>query len=128
MKKSAYELTNRGLAARVLKQVNDIRMACAIGEGNLNRLPKGLRGSNSRCTVARALTNGWHASVGRYRVHLRHPDPFFLAGVVAPLREMNFENVERRTYSVTFDTTPELKCFIDKFDRGEYPHLIARGA
>jgi hypothetical protein len=51
------------LLAIALEDANAIRHALAIGEGKLEKLPKGITGNESQCVLARALSNGWYPFV-----------------------------------------------------------------
>lgn len=133
-RKEASELTNRGLATRVLQQVNSIRIALAIGEKKLDRLPKGIIGSPQMCVLARALSNGWYPSVGGVIV-LSHPiEGIDWDGAKQALVSLGFERVRicrassqyfhKPTKSLVFRTTAEMGALISRFDDGEFKHLL----
>lgn len=54
----------------LLEQVNRIRTALMIGEGKLDKLPKGEPGEFRHCVLAVALSNGWQTGVSDGELHL----------------------------------------------------------
>lgn len=125
----------------LLDQVNKIRMALAIGEGKLQELPKGKQSSSVQCVLARALSNGWKARVSSH-IQITHslplPENVNLEKVAQTLRGYGFKGVEiidgscytrfsrhfRKPAGVSFRATPTMDNFIDRFDNGDFPHLI----
>lgn len=127
----AHELTNRGLVSRALKQVNDIRIALAIGEGKIPRLPKGVPSDSKQCVLARALSNGWTATVAGV-VTLKHPkEGVDWTATRDTLELLGFQHVKlthNRRYNVlTFQLTDEMDELISRFDTRRMPHLILEG-
>lgn len=136
--KAAHELTNRGLAHRVLEQVNKIRMALAIGEKKLDRLPKAIKGDSRQCVLARALSNGWEADIGGdASMELIHDvEGIDWDAALEAMHNLGFGSAridhrpgnKRRgrpaKIAIHFTATPEMDELIDRFDSGLMQHLV----
>jgi hypothetical protein len=126
-----------------LADANDIRRALAIGEGKLDELPVAILGNSEDCVLARALSNGWDATVSSSDTSLSHPlegmtlDKIRLA--VQTLGQLGFINV---TYSPSYEIDPgvpdafyarywiyiphtwAMTELVNWYDRGAYPELV----
>jgi hypothetical protein len=123
----------------VLDQINDIRAAMLIGEGKLDALPQAAPGSPEMCVLARALSNGWVASVTD-RISLLH-DPGIESGLLGKmadgLRAAGFTVIDATsevyayqdgTFSyIDIDLTEEMNSLISDFDEYLLPDLILPG-
>ena len=127
----------------LLDQVNRIRTAMLIGEGKLTELPQGEMGQSDRCVIARALSNGWCPSVDEETIYLNHDftDEITeeitednIKSMCSALRASGFTHVNYEydapgTYyggniQINFTPTTTMGNFIERFDNGEFPHLI----
>lgn len=120
------EMRPRLLLPIVLDEANRIRLALAIGEGLLPELPQGVPGNGELCVLARALSNGWDASVDDDEVCLTHPfklEEDFRRAAKA-LEDLGFEDVEYGTGFVNFLPSWSMGRFIRNFDGGIFPELI----
>ena len=113
----------------VLAEVNDIRLAMAIGEGKLEALPKGVIEDTHQCVLARALSNGWTAVVDGVGITLHlEPDPDVpadIGAVVITLSQLGYD--ARAQYRSVF--IAHTKCtgrLVEWFDQGFFPDLILR--
>lgn len=132
--KSADELSNRGLASRVLGQINAIRRALAIGEKKLDRLPKGKISNTDECVLARALSNGWKAQVGTSSTRLIHPvegvdweaarEALATLGFQAVVRPAVRTHFNEQCKQLHFSNTEEMSELVMRFDNGDLEHLI----
>jgi hypothetical protein len=91
----------------VLMEVNEIRLALAIGEGKLPELPKSIRANPEQCVLARALSNGWSASITRDQMTLFHPAETPNIGN-PDLVDRELLDVERRRYELMAETLRQL--------------------
>jgi hypothetical protein len=131
-------ITNKELE-KVLEDVNKIRLAIGIGEGNLPDLPRGVRRNPSQCVLARALSNGWEASI-EDDISLTHHEPFkkpfnwdkavdtlvnlgFNAYLYGDEDEDEFD--EYPDYcEIHIERTNEMDTLISEFDEGLLPFLV----
>lgn len=113
----------------VLNQVNKIRIALAIGEGLLQELPQGIPREPTMCVIARALSNGWKATVADEitMTNDKLNDSFDWDTAVDTLQRFGFdahkESYERRC-AIEIKVTPEMCELMEFFDNGSLPHLI----
>lgn len=114
----------------LLDQVNKIRLALAIGEGKLEKLPPGKMHELTQCVLARALSNGWVAEVDPERIRFSIPGKEF---------EIDWEEIGRSLSRLGFTCkvdpfneidltcTKTMKNFIYRFDEEQFPELILKG-
>jgi hypothetical protein len=133
-----------------LADANSIRHALAIGDGVLPELPKGQLGNSEQCVLARALSNGWKATVNSDETHLLHPFEGKTAAdvrkAVEALEQMGFACVSHGSYGepdadrcgcgdpscsdntngywIEVPHTWAMSMFITLFDGGHFPDLI----
>jgi hypothetical protein len=123
----------------VLDDINLIRQAVGIGEGKLPELPKGVRSKDEQCVLARALSNGWRATVGVHWTELRHGDGIFtdeegidMEKIVESLQGLGFKAFNR-SYSrgelllerwIELSNTWAMQKLVNLFDDGHFPELF----
>lgn len=133
------------LMEAALEVVNNIRTAVAIGEGLLPELPKAIKGNSRHCVLARALSNGWSATVtGTGSVKLDHPTitQEQMRTAVLALEQMDLpahlENypsgeftevvddprTKAQMFHISIGETPLFRALVDSFDNGHLPDLI----
>jgi hypothetical protein len=114
---------------RLLSQLNDIRVAVAIGDP-LSVMPKGALGSVSKCPIARALSNGVKADVDGEVIILRFPrnSEHDLDLIVEELRKLGHKdaaNISAKSRrKIMFSTTRMMSNFIERFDNNGFESLI----
>jgi len=135
---------------RILEDVNKIRVALGIGQGNLPELPKGIKGEPEMCVLAKALSNGWNVEVDG-GITLTHPDafdkPFDWEKAVKVLTDLGFDATYDSgiyefdcscgssccsgTYEeyesepeIVIELTPGMNTLIQDFDKGNLPFLV----
>jgi len=132
---------------KLLETVNNIRIAIGIGEGKLEALPQGRLESPRQCVLARALSNGWKATVSN-EISLVAPKAirgtFDFNAAATALKSMGFTNVlvvdehfcaERdckstgdpwKPTTIHFDPSKSMTNFIERYDEGQFPDLILK--
>lgn len=116
-----------------LADANDIRLALAIGEGKLKALPVARLGKSEQCVLARALSNGWGASVNESATTLFHPakgitrEQVVLAGKT--LDDLGFQGVNvyldaENGYYLGIPHTWAMEELVKWYDRGAFPDLV----
>lgn len=117
----------------LLDQVNNIRMALAIGEGKLEELPRGFPKHDEQCVLARALSNGWKAAVSdtiklsNTKITREQHD-----ACVKALKSLGFRVVDEcharngrlRIQLIAIEPSRTMANFIERFDDGDFPDLI----
>lgn len=133
---------------KALNDANSIRLALAIGDGVLPELPPGKIGDNQECVLARALSNGWKATISAGSSALFHPsEGKTLADIrksVDALEQLGFEGIthweqepdscecddpecsgnRREGFWIDIPHTWAMERFVYLFDKGSYPDLI----
>jgi hypothetical protein len=123
---------------KVLEDVNKIRLAIGIGEGNLADLPSGIRRNPSQCVLARALSNGWEVNIEEDITLSHHVKPFEKPfnwhKAVESLVKLGFDawlsgdEEDDDEYPVWWEIhiehTPEMVALIEDFDSGLLPFLV----
>lgn len=119
-----------------LEMANEIRLALAIGEGKLEELPQGVRSEGDQCVLAKALSNGWQATVGYDTITLKHADDGTVDfnKSVATLEQLGYRSVTQNQAEyygqgpqrvIQFDTPIFIYTgFLTAFDEGQLPDLI----
>lgn len=122
-----------------LADANEIRRALAIGEGKLEELPPAVIGNSDDCVLARALSNGWHASVGSSETTISHrADGITYTAVklaVTTLKQLGFIGVcleqdydlgvdVSNRYYIVIPHTWAMAEFVSWYDKGAFPELV----
>jgi hypothetical protein len=124
-----------------LADANEIRRALAIGEGKLEKLPVATIGANDDCVLARALSNGWSATVSSGETTIGHlaDDITFVQVKLAlqTLKQLGFVGVYMSPdcevtepgwfYYIVIPHTWAMQEFVTWYDKGAFPELVLEG-